>query len=163
MLDDVYRSRRTTSSSATSGRRISRARPSAHRRRLVCQRLRAERRRQAHRDERTPSPLLEFIDRTEVWVMDANGSNAKQLTNNKVPEGNASLSPDGIDGAVHVGANEQGEIYYNDKLFLVPAAGGPAKSCCPMCRTASRMPRGARTARPFTSPRTWARTTKSCA
>ena len=38
---------------------------------------------------RMPSPLLEFSDRTEVWVMDANGCNAKQLTNNKVPEGSA--------------------------------------------------------------------------
>ena len=38
---------------------------------------------------RMPSPLLEFSDRTEVWVMDATGANAKQLTNNKVPESNA--------------------------------------------------------------------------
>ncbi len=81
--------------------------------------------------QRTTSPLLEFIDRIEVWVMDANGSNAKQLTNNKVPEGNASLSPDGSTVLFTSGATEQGDIYYNDKLFLVPAAGGPAKILLP--------------------------------
>ena len=126
------RLRRTTSSSATSGRRISKARPkritegdwnvngyelSADGKRIAMQ--------------RTPSPLLEFSDRTEVWVMDADGSNAKQLTNNKVPEGNASLSPDGSTVLFTSGANEQGDIYYNDKLFLVPAAGGPAKILLP--------------------------------
>ena len=81
--------------------------------------------------QRSTSPLLEFMDRTEVWVMDANGSNAKQLTNNKVPEGNASLSPDGSTVLFTSGATEQGDIYYNDKLFLVPTAGGPAKILLP--------------------------------
>lgn len=81
--------------------------------------------------ERTTSPLLEFSDRTEVWVMDANGSNAKQLTNNKVPEDGASLSPDGSTVLFTSGATEQGDIYYNDKLFLVPAGGGPAKILLP--------------------------------
>ncbi|MEO7135586.1 MAG: S9 family peptidase [Vicinamibacterales bacterium] len=81
--------------------------------------------------QRSTSPLLEFMDRTEVWVMDANGSNAKQLTNNQVPEGNASLSPDGSTVLFTSGATEQGDIYYNDKLFLVPTAGGPAKILLP--------------------------------
>ena len=81
--------------------------------------------------QRTTSPLLEFSDHTEVWVMDANGSNAKQLTNNKVPDGGASLSPDGSTVLFTSGSNEQGDIYYNDKLFLVPAAGGPAKILLP--------------------------------
>ena len=56
--------------------------------------------------------------------MDADGSNAKQLTTNQVPEGNASLSPDGTTVLFTSGSNEQFDIYYNDKLFLVPAAGG---------------------------------------
>ncbi|HEX8028581.1 MAG TPA: S9 family peptidase [Vicinamibacterales bacterium] len=81
--------------------------------------------------QRMPSPLLEFSDRGEVWVMDANGSNARQLTTNKVPEGNASLSPDGSTVLFTSGATEQGELYYNDKLFVVPAAGGPAKILLP--------------------------------
>ena len=75
---------------------------------------------------RTPSPLLEFTDRTEVWVMDATGANAKQLTSNKVPESNASLSPDGKTVLFTSGSNEAGDIYYNDKIFLVPASGGAA-------------------------------------
>lgn len=80
---------------------------------------------------RMPSPLLEFSDRTEVWVMDAGGGNEKQLTKNNVPESNASLSPDGSTVLFTSGSNEQGEIYYNDKIFLVPAAGGPAKILLP--------------------------------
>ena len=81
--------------------------------------------------QRMPSPLLEFTDRSEVWVMDTSGANAKQLTSNKVPEGNASLSPDGSTVLFTSGATEQGDIYYNSKLFLVPAAGGPAKILLP--------------------------------
>ncbi|MEO7157149.1 MAG: S9 family peptidase [Vicinamibacterales bacterium] len=77
--------------------------------------------------QRMPSPLLEFSDRSEVWVMDATGANAKQLTSNRVPESNASVSPDGSTVLFTSGATEQGDIYYNDKLFLVPVAGGPAK------------------------------------
>ena len=60
--------------------------------------------------QRTTSPLLEFSDRTEVWVMDANGSNAKQLTTNKVPDGGASLSPDGSTVLFTSGSNEAGDI-----------------------------------------------------
>lgn len=81
--------------------------------------------------QRTTSPLLEFADRTEVWVMDATGSNAKQLTNNKVPDGNASLSPDGATVLYTSGSNEQGDLYYNTKLFLIPAAGGQARILLP--------------------------------
>ncbi len=80
---------------------------------------------------RMPSPLLEFSDRTEVWVMDATGTNAKQLTNNKVPEGNASISPDGQTVMFTSAANEQFDLYFNDKLFLVPATGGTARVLLP--------------------------------
>ncbi|HWI17272.1 MAG TPA: S9 family peptidase [Vicinamibacterales bacterium] len=81
--------------------------------------------------QRMPSPLLEFMDRTEVWLMDATGANATQLTKNMVPESNASLSPDGSTVLFTSAANEQFEIYYNDKIFLVPAAGGAAKVLLP--------------------------------
>ena len=63
--------------------------------------------------------------------MDASGANAKQLTKNKVPEGNASMSPDGSTVLFTSGSNEQFDIYYNDKLFLVPAAGGTARVLLP--------------------------------
>lgn len=80
---------------------------------------------------RTPSPLLEFMDRTEVWVMAASGANAKQLTTNKVPENGAALSPDGATVMFRSQANEQFDLYYNDKLFLVPSAGGTARVLLP--------------------------------
>ncbi len=80
---------------------------------------------------RAPSPLLEFLDRTEVWVMDAGGANARRLTDNKVPENGASLSPDGATVMFRAQANEQFDLYYNDKLFLVPAAGGAARVLLP--------------------------------
>jgi dipeptidyl aminopeptidase/acylaminoacyl peptidase len=79
---------------------------------------------------RSPSPLLEFTDRGE-WVMDASGANAKQLTTNKVPEGNAAISPDGQTVMFTSGSNEQFESYYNAKLFLVPASGGIAHVLLP--------------------------------
>ena len=81
--------------------------------------------------QRGPGPLLEFLDRGEVWVMDATGANAKQLTSNKVPEGNASLSPDGSTVLFTSAANAQFDLYYNDKLFLVPANGGQARVLLP--------------------------------
>jgi dipeptidyl aminopeptidase/acylaminoacyl peptidase len=80
---------------------------------------------------RTSSPLLEFLDRTEVWVMDSSGANAKQLTNNKVPESDARLSPDGQTVMFTSAANEQFDIYFNDKLFLVPSNGGTARVLLP--------------------------------
>ena len=80
---------------------------------------------------RMPSPLLEFLDRGEVWVMDASGENAKQLTTNKVPEGNAAISPDGQMVLFTSSANEQFDLYFNDKLFLVPASGGQARVLLP--------------------------------
>lgn len=76
---------------------------------------------------RTPGPLLGFNERGEVWVMDASGANARQLTSNTVSESNASLSPDGTMLLFISASNEQFDNYYNDKLFLVPAAGGTAR------------------------------------
>jgi dipeptidyl aminopeptidase/acylaminoacyl peptidase len=81
--------------------------------------------------QRSTSPLLEFVDRTEVWVMDASGANARQLTHNTVPDSGAALSPDGSTVLYTSGSNEKGEIYYNDKIFLVPAAGGAARVLLP--------------------------------
>ncbi len=80
---------------------------------------------------RTPSPLLEFMARTELWVMDATGGNALQLTKNTVAESGAALSPDGSTVLFTADANEQFETYYNDKLFLIPAAGGTARVLLP--------------------------------
>jgi dipeptidyl aminopeptidase/acylaminoacyl peptidase len=80
---------------------------------------------------RRPSPLLEFTAQTEVWVMDADGMNALQLTKNDIAEGNPALSPDGSTVLFTADANEKFELYYNDKIFLVPASGGAARVLLP--------------------------------
>jgi dipeptidyl aminopeptidase/acylaminoacyl peptidase len=80
---------------------------------------------------RAPSPLLEHAAQSEVWVMDIDGANAKQLTSNAVPESDPSLSPDNTTVAFRAGANEKFEAYYNDKIFVVPVAGGEARLLLP--------------------------------
>jgi dipeptidyl aminopeptidase/acylaminoacyl peptidase len=76
---------------------------------------------------RTPNPLFGYADRGEVWVMDASGANALQLTKNTVSEGGAKLSPDNARVLFTAQANEKFETYYNANIFVVPAAGGPAR------------------------------------
>ena len=78
-----------------------------------------------------PSPLLGDGDRGEVWVMDADGSHALQLTKNDVPENGASLSPDNSQVMFLTQANEKYDKYYNRKIFVVPAAGGQARVISP--------------------------------
>lgn len=73
---------------------------------------------------RAPSPLLEHSRFAEVWTMDASGANARQITKNEVGESGPRLSPDGATVLFTASANDQLDTYYNDKIFLVPAAGG---------------------------------------
>jgi dipeptidyl aminopeptidase/acylaminoacyl peptidase len=80
---------------------------------------------------RTPAPLLGANERGEVWVMDAGGGNAKQLTTNAVSEGNAAISHDGGMVLFTAASNQQFDHYYNDKLFVVPVAGGAARVVLP--------------------------------
>ena len=80
---------------------------------------------------RAPTPQIEDTDQSEVWVMDANGANPKQLTHNKVQETNASLSPDGSQVLFLSGSNQNFETYYNGKVFVEPAGGGEAKVLMP--------------------------------
>ena len=80
---------------------------------------------------RSPSPQIEDNELGEVWVMDVSGSNAKQITHNRVPETNASLSPDGSRVMFLSQANEKFDTYYNAKLFIAPAGGGDAKVLMP--------------------------------
>ena len=80
---------------------------------------------------RTPAPLLGENQRGEVWVMDATGANATQLTSNGVSESHASLAPNGSAVLFTSASNARAEHYYNDKLFVVPAAGGAARVLLP--------------------------------
>ena len=56
--------------------------------------------------------------------MDADGSDALQLTDNSVTEYAARLSPDGAWVSFLSDSNESFDTYYNDNLFLVPSGGG---------------------------------------
>ncbi len=76
---------------------------------------------------RWPTPLLGDNDRGEVWAMNADGTGAVQLTRNTVPENDASISPDNSQVIFVTGSNAKFESYYNGRLFVVPAAGGPAR------------------------------------
>jgi dipeptidyl aminopeptidase/acylaminoacyl peptidase len=75
---------------------------------------------------RAASPLLESTDTSEVWLMNADGRGATQLTRNAVPERAARLSPDGSQVMFLAGVNEKFEKYHNSKIFVVPSAGGAA-------------------------------------
>ncbi|MEW5981469.1 MAG: S9 family peptidase [Acidobacteriota bacterium] len=76
---------------------------------------------------RTPNPLFGDAERGEVWIMDTSGANALQLTRNTVPESGATLSPDNSTVLFLSGSNATFETYYNANVFVVPAAGGPAR------------------------------------
>ena len=80
---------------------------------------------------RAPSPLLEHSRFGEVWVSDGDGSNAKQLTKNEVGEGNPSLSPDNSTVVFTASVNANFDVYYNDKIFVMPAAGGAPRMLLP--------------------------------
>jgi dipeptidyl aminopeptidase/acylaminoacyl peptidase len=77
--------------------------------------------------QRAPTPLYGDAEKGEVWLMDADGARAVQLTKNSVGETGADLSPDGATVLFVAGANGQFETYYNGNLFLVPAQGGAAR------------------------------------
>ncbi|UCF41437.1 MAG: S9 family peptidase [Gemmatimonadota bacterium] len=80
---------------------------------------------------RAPTPLLDDIDEVEVWLMRADGSGALRLTTNGAVEGGAEVSPDGEWVLFVADANDQFELYYNDNIFLIPAAGGPHRLLLP--------------------------------
>lgn len=73
------------------------------------------------------SPLFNDSDKNELWIMDADGENQTRLTTNNVSESGPELSPDGKQVLFIANANENFDFYYNDKLFVIPAAGGSPK------------------------------------
>src|SRR5262249_18598806 len=75
---------------------------------------------------RAPTPLLGSGDQNEVWIANADGSSALQLTKNTIQENNPAISPDNSQVLFISGANARFESYYNGRLFVVPAGGGAA-------------------------------------
>ena len=84
--------------------------------------------------ERAPSPSDGDAYRGEVWVMDADGSNAHVVTNNTVQEYGLDISADGSQVLFLADANERFEPYYPTMLFTAPAAGGTARAVLPNFR-----------------------------
>jgi dipeptidyl aminopeptidase/acylaminoacyl peptidase len=81
---------------------------------------------------RTTSPLLEFSHLAEIWIMDAGGANARQLTSgNRVAENIAAISADNAQMLVVAAANERFEGYHNRKVFMIPTQGGAARLVSP--------------------------------
>ena len=76
---------------------------------------------------RGPKPLYGSAEHNEVWIMNADGTDAIQITNNNVSEQGAQLSPDNITILFTSFSNEEFEFYYNDNIFLAPAKGGKHK------------------------------------
>jgi len=84
---------------------------------------------------RAPTTLTADNRNSEVWVMDASGANARQITNNTVeesgPEPVAELSPDNTQVLFLAEANARFDPYYAASLFIAPAAGGAARLLLP--------------------------------
>lgn len=74
---------------------------------------------------RSANPLLDSTPMADLWIMDVNGGNLTRVTSNKVAEGDAVLSPDNATVLFTSGSNGAlDDVYYNSKLFAVPATGG---------------------------------------
>ena len=73
--------------------------------------------------QRAPSPADMDAFRGEVWVMDANGENARVLTNNSIEEKTLELSPDGTQVLFLADTNERFEPNYPTNLFIVQRGG----------------------------------------
>ncbi len=80
---------------------------------------------------RAPSPLFDNTDEGEIWLMDADGANARKLTDNTVSEFGAEISPDGKWVLFRSDSNAELETYYNDNIFIIPAAGGEHRLLLP--------------------------------
>src|SRR5262249_39203473 len=62
-----------------------------------------------------------------IWVANADGAGAVQVTKNEVPESGAALSPDSTQVLFLSGSNVKFESYYNGRLFVAPSGGGAAR------------------------------------
>ena len=81
---------------------------------------------------RGPTPILNDLRQREVHVMAARpGAEMSRVTRNDVPESSPRLSPDNRQVLFLADSNEEFESYYNDKIFLAPAAGGAARVLLP--------------------------------
>ncbi len=80
---------------------------------------------------KAPTPLLDDSDEAEVWVAATTGDDDVRITENAVPENGARLSPDNSLVLWVSGSDGDRDPYYNDRIFVAPAAGGPATVLMP--------------------------------
>jgi dipeptidyl aminopeptidase/acylaminoacyl peptidase len=78
--------------------------------------------------QRAPSPLAADGSKSEVWVMDANGDNARAVTTNTIQEYAPELSPDNSQVLFLADANDRLDPYYPTMLFVVSVSGGPPRA-----------------------------------
>ena len=81
--------------------------------------------------ERAPTPLEDDKHLGEVWMMDAGGGNARQLTHNDIEETQPELSPDKTQILFLAQTNNKFETYYNWNLFVMPTGGGTPRLLLP--------------------------------
>jgi len=80
---------------------------------------------------RAPSPQLNDGERSDVWLIDANGEHATRVTENRIQESESELSPDNSQVLFVAGANAALESYYLPNLFVVQATGGRPRPVLP--------------------------------
>ena len=81
--------------------------------------------------QRAPTPLLNSIFDAEVYLVDADGTNWRQLTDNDDMEVAAEISPSGNAVLYLSDVNADGDPYYNNNLFVVPTDGGEPRMLLP--------------------------------
>jgi dipeptidyl aminopeptidase/acylaminoacyl peptidase len=80
---------------------------------------------------RAPTPLVADASDSEIWIADADGGNARQLTRNAIEESEGELSPDATQLLFLAGANDRLEPYYTSTLFLLSPSGGEPRRLLP--------------------------------
>jgi dipeptidyl aminopeptidase/acylaminoacyl peptidase len=80
---------------------------------------------------RAPTPLADDSGHGELWMANADGSGAVQLTHNGIEEVDPAISPDGREVLFLATANERLEPYYSGGLFVMPSEGGPPRRLMP--------------------------------
>jgi dipeptidyl aminopeptidase/acylaminoacyl peptidase len=81
--------------------------------------------------ERVPTPLAGDADRTEVWVSDVDGQNARALTSDRVWNQEPELSPDNSQVLFLASGGANLEPYFQQNLFIVSASGGTPRALFP--------------------------------
>jgi dipeptidyl aminopeptidase/acylaminoacyl peptidase len=81
--------------------------------------------------ERVPTPLAGDADRTEIWISDVEGQNARALTSDSVWDQEPELSPDNSQVLFLASAGANLDPYFQQNLFVVPASGGTPRALFP--------------------------------